>query len=155
MRFDFPYLPPSSNHAYVNKRGGGGRTLSTEGRAWKKDTAAYLGQKYGLTLPRFSTELPYIVVVTFHLQVFNETFGAKNGAKSRYKKRDTSNLWKLLADVLVPFLGIDDSQFTSEVLRKKNSAKEHTTVEVWEDKTEQLKTSDALVVMAEDLEHGG
>lgn len=154
MRFAIPYLPPSSNHAYANMRGGG-RTLSAEGRAWKRDTAAYLAQNYGLKLPKFSTELPYVVVVTFHLQVFNETFGAKNGAKSRYKKRDTQNLWKLLADVLVPFLGIDDSQFTSEVLRKKNSVKEHTTVEVWEDRTEQLKTSDALVVMAEDLEHVG
>lgn len=155
MRFDIPYLPPSSNHAYANMRGGG-RTLSAEGRAWKRDTAAYLAQNYGLKLPKFSTELPYVVVVTFHLQVFNETFGAKNGAKSRYKKRDTQNLWKLLADVLVPFLGIDDSQFTSEVLRKRNSVKEHTIVEVWEDRTEQLETtSDALVVMAEDLEHGG
>jgi len=154
VRFDFPNLPPSSNHAYVNMRGGG-RSLSAAGRAWKKDTAAYLAQNYGLKLPRFSTELPYVVVVTFHMQVFNETFGLKNGAKSRYKKRDTSNLWKLLADVLVPFLGIDDSQFTSEVLRKRNSTNEHTTVEVWEDRTEQLTTSDALVVLAEGLEHDG
>lgn len=134
MLFELPFLPPSSNHMYINTRGGG-RALSPKGRAWKVDTAAYLSQRYGLGLPTYDRNSGYVAVVTLYLPLFTETYGKKGGAKSRYKKVDTANRWKILADVLLPFLGLDDSQLTTEVLMKKHSLMERTTVEVsgeWE-----------------------
>lgn len=129
MLFELPSLPPSSNHMYITTRGGG-RALSPKGRAWKVDTATYLSQQYGLSLPPCDRNSGYIAVVTMYLPLFTETYGKKGGAKSRYKKVDTANRWKILADVLLPFLGLDDSQLTTEVLMKRHSLTERTTVEV-------------------------
>lgn len=132
MRFDLPFLPPSSNHMYITTRGGG-RALSPAGRAWKVSTAAYLGQHYGLSLPTYDRNKSYIAIVTLYLPILTESYGKKGGAKNRHKKVDTANRWKILADVLSPFLGIDDSQFTTEVLMKRHSTTERTTVEIEEE----------------------
>ena len=48
--------------------------------------------------------------------LFNKGWPSK--AKTRFKRRDVSNLVKVLEDVLSECLGIDDSCFTEEYIQK-------------------------------------
>lgn len=83
-------LPPSSNNAYVNKRGGGGRILSAGGREYKR-AAAMLAMGQGAH--RFHGDVA--IRGTIYL---ND------------RRRDLSNCIKLLEDSLKGICYADDRQ---------------------------------------------
>lgn len=111
-----PFLPPSSNHIYVTRRGGKGRFLSKEAETFKRRTISHI-QTYCLAkVSRLDREAVYRVWYAFYFppeELLNQTFGSgkKGSAKTRYKRMDVENRLKLVADALATAIGIDDCQF--------------------------------------------
>lgn len=111
-----PFLPPSSNHIYVNARGGKGRFLSKEAKKFKLDTISYIQTHYLPQISNLDREGLYRVWYIFYFlpeDILNTTYGngLKNSAKTRYKKLDVENRLKLVSDALATAIGIDDCQF--------------------------------------------
>lgn len=115
-----PFLPPSSNHIYVNRPGGRGRFLSKEAEAWKNRfsqqvLAPYLMQihAFGQTVDADPNAVLELWMMFFFPRedIINTTFGSglKAAAKTRYKKMDVQNRIKLVTDAVVKAIGIDDS----------------------------------------------
>ncbi len=110
-----PFLPPSSNHIYVNKRGGG-RFLTKEASAFKTKTISHIQSNHLADISRLDREAVYRVWYVFYFpreDIINTTFGGgkKGSAKTRYKKLDVENRLKLVSDALATAIGIDDCQF--------------------------------------------
>ena len=130
LRIHLPFLPPTVNHAYVNKKTGG-RFLSKEGRRFKESAAALFRAKYGAALRGLDANAPYGLAVRFGFPyVENETWPKR--AARRYKKWDLSNRVKLLEDALCSACELDDSQFLDVVLEKRVSDSPETTIWIWE-----------------------
>ncbi len=115
-----PFLPPTSNHIYVNGRGGRGRFLSKEAEAWKNRfsqqvIAPYLVQmqSFGNTVDKDPSAVLELWMTFFFPKedILNTTFGQKTkaAAKTRYKKMDVQNRIKLVTDAVVKALALDDS----------------------------------------------
>lgn len=110
-----PYLPPSSNHIYVNGRGGV-RFLSAEAKKFKIQTISFIQSNCLAAISRLDREAIYQVWYAFYFpkeELINSTYGSgkKDAAKTRYKKMDVENRLKLIADALATAIGIDDCQF--------------------------------------------
>lgn len=114
-----PFLPPTSNHIYVNRRGGG-RFLSKEAEAWKNRFSQQVLAPYLMQIQSFCKTVdddPSAVLVlwmTFYFlkeDLLNTTYGtgAKAAAKTRYKKMDVQNRIKLVTDAVVKAMALDDS----------------------------------------------
>lgn len=128
--FCIPSLPPSTNHAYFNLPGGG-RTLTTKGKKYKRETAAYLSQGYPKDLATLKPNMPYLLKVRFWFSdLENKTW--PNSAKTRYKRIDASNRLKLLEDVISEVAGIDDSQNLTVVIEKRQAKEECTEIWMWD-----------------------
>ncbi len=84
-------LPPSANHLYANKRGGGGRVLTEEGKAYKE---AVMKQLMSEGARSRAPELP----VVFSLWLL---FPDR-------QKRDASNCIKAIEDAVCAYLLYDD-----------------------------------------------
>lgn len=111
-----PYLPPSSNHIYVNRRGGKGRFLSKEAETFKARTISHIQANCLAKISRLDRTAVYRVWYAFFFppeEILNASFGSgkKGGAKTRYKRMDVENRLKLVADALATAIGIDDCQF--------------------------------------------
>jgi Holliday junction resolvase RusA-like endonuclease len=120
LQLVIPFLPPSSNHIYVNRPGGHGRFLSKEAEAWKNRfsqqvLAPYMApiQSFGATIDRD----PYSVLELWMAFFFppedllNMTYGTgkKGAAKTFFKKMDVQNRIKLVTDAVVKAIALDDS----------------------------------------------
>ncbi len=119
IRMKFNYIPPSVNHAYVNKRGGG-RIMSREGKEFKARVRADILSNYKKELQTFKAENPYELVITFYLKdmyLKKQVDGVR-----RYKKIDVTNRIKLLEDALSEVIGVDDKNFIIVVARKCESS---------------------------------
>lgn len=131
IRLEVPWLPPSSNHAYENMRGGG-RRLSTEGKKFLRETKAHLAQTYPSDLRYFRKNKPYLIVFRFHFaEFYNKTF-ATGKAESRYKRFDGGNRTKLLEDALKDVGNVDDSQTVTSTWQKVHDADERTIIWAWD-----------------------
>lgn len=133
VEFRLPYIPPTTNHAYVTIRGGG-RRLSDEGKKFKIDVTTYLVRHYPNELRIFKKNTPYAVHFTIFLTNL-ENKGWATGKTSRYKTLDVSNRVKLVEDALKDACGIDDAQNFIVILEKKSvatEAQECTNIRVWE-----------------------
>ena len=111
-----PFLPPSSNHIYVNARGGKGRFLSKEATTFKNRTISIIQQECMDKLIGLDTKAIYQVWYAFYFpkaELLNKSFGTgkKGAAETRYKRMDVENRLKLVADSLATAIGIDDCQF--------------------------------------------
>lgn len=115
-----PFLPPSSNHIYVNRPGGKGRFLSKEAEAWKNRFSQQVLAPLLMPMQSFGKAVdddPKTVLelwMTFFFpkeDILNTTFGTgtKAAAKTRYKKMDVQNRIKLVTDAVVKALAVDDS----------------------------------------------
>jgi len=139
-----PSLPPSSNHAYFNIRGG--RALTKEGQKYKNETIAWLTQNFPHELKELVPDTPYFVYARFFFDSLEtekwlqEKRGTKQRSKPlkrkilRYKRLDVSNRLKLFEDCLKDAGGIDDSQFFSELIEKRvgrPDQPEYTEVFIW------------------------
>lgn len=119
LQIVIPFLPPSSNHIYVNRRGGG-RFLSKEAEAWKNRFSQSVIAPYLMPIQSFCKTVdddPSSILelwMTFYFpkeDILNTTFGtnAKSAAKTRYKKMDVQNRIKLITDAVSKALALDDS----------------------------------------------
>lgn len=129
IRLELPYLPPSSNKAYVDLPRGG-RTLSTEGKKFKRETTALFAQKYMREMTYLKKNTPYGLVLKFHLASLENKGFATGKAESRYKVLDGGNRTKLLEDALKDAGGIDDSQMLWTLWQKTQAVQDEKT-ELW------------------------
>lgn len=132
IHMQIPTVPISTNAAYIKGRGGR-RILSSAGAAYKLETKTYLTSKYFGLIGKFKPDPnePIACFVQLMMPIYNDTFGAAKGAKTRYKKLDVSNRQKLLEDVMAEVLGVDDSNNVTVVFRKKNSTELRTDILLW------------------------
>jgi len=123
ISFYLPYLPPTTNHAYitkVKKVGGKGRvtsyrTLSEEGKSFKRGaTTAMLRH---LVHTKMVTHKRYGLALLFAFPEL-ENKGWPDRAQTRFKKRDASNRVKLLEDCIAAVCGVDDRQFFPIIIDK-------------------------------------
>jgi len=127
-----PFLPPSSNHIYVN-RFKGGRILSTAATQFQLRSMRIIQQEGRAALLRLQQDVPYQLELIFYFEaVENEGWyekwsrGEKAGkrkALTRFKKMDLSNRIKLLEDVVAKAIGLDDSHTFRLVIEKKHDPK--------------------------------
>jgi len=130
IRLELPWLPPSSNNAYINN-GFGGRTLSKDGRAFLTATKAHLTQNYARQMLLFKPQKPYLIVIRFFFEDLETKGFATGKAKNRYKTFDGGNRTKLLEDALKDAGGIDDSQTMTSVWQKAQGRPEKTLLWAW------------------------
>lgn len=136
IHLEFPWLPPSVNNLYRDtffKAKGklmSKRSLTDEGKLFKKETLAYIVKKYQPGLRFFKKNVPYVFYYRFLVQELENKTWPKN-AENRYKKFDASNLVKVLEDVIVEASGIDDSNYLTVVSEKRKGTKEATHIWVW------------------------
>ena len=130
IRLELPWIPPSSNKAYVSLSGGG-RTLSTAGRKFKTTTTAHFAQKYPREMMFWKPNKPFLIVMRFHFELIENEGFATGKAKGRYKVFDGGNRTKLLEDSLKDAGGIDDSQTLTSIWQKEKAAREHTIIWAW------------------------
>ena len=131
IRLEIPWVPPSSNKAYINLPHGHGRTLSAEGKKFKRETSAHLAQRYPQQLVFFRPNQPYLILFRFFFEGV-ETKGFKTGkAEFRYKTFDGGNRLKLLEDCLKDVGGIDDAQTLTSIWEKKQGLPERTVIWAW------------------------
>lgn len=125
-----PWLPPSSNHAYENMRGGG-RRLSEAGRSYKTETRVYLASRYPGALTCLRKNAARVLAVRFRFEQV-ENLGYPNTAKTRYKKFDGGNRMKLLEDTLHEAGGVDDCEVFQSFWEKTQGLPEQTELWVWD-----------------------
>lgn len=131
---EFPWTPPSLNHMYITRRGGG-RALSEAGKKFKAETKTFLVQKYPTALRFFKPNKPYHLYVRFSFPEV-ETKGYATGKANRYKTFDATNRIKILEDVLKDVAGIDDAQ-NMVVTVAKEKGPEMTRIWVWSPEEEE------------------
>ncbi len=142
IRLEFQNIPPSTNTAYYNRRGGG-RGLTDEGASYKAGIMMDAHRFYMSQIATLKKNEPYGMIVRVHADV--ETKGwRKTGAGTRYKKFDASNRIKLLEDALCEAAGIDDSQFMGVYIEKKEG-EEKTIIVIWRWQEENIRGAVQLV----------
>lgn len=113
FRAFIPELPPSTNkmHAVVQ----GHLVLTRAAREYKARSYEALKE---FEHRQFSPDIALELDITFHLpKLTNKGWPGK--AKRKYKKRDVTNMLKLIEDVVALYLEIDDSQFLDVIARKR------------------------------------
>lgn len=144
IRLELPFVPPSSNKAYFNLPSGHGRTLSTEGKKFKRETTAYLAQHYPQQLAFFRPNQPYLMLFRFFFEDVETAGFAKGKAKFRYKTFDGGNRLKLLEDCLKDVGGIDDAQTLTSIWEKKQGLPERTVIWSWNPEEEATPFDESL-----------
>lgn len=122
VTFVLPFAPPSVNSLYnVNyKEPDPSRriTLKDECRRWKDEAAS--------RMPRFKIATDSVLQVDWTVYY---PWLTKRGS---WAKRDTSNMMKLLHDMIAHRIGIDDRRFKSGMMHSVNSPVEKTVVTLCE-----------------------
>jgi Holliday junction resolvase RusA-like endonuclease len=114
-------FPPSINRLYFSLPRGG-KAMTTDGRRFQSHTVSKLHDTWGPMLKGFDANKPYAVTVTvFFPSILNKGWPGK--AQQRFKKRDATNLIKLLEDTLAKAIGVDDANFLSFTIRKYQDPK--------------------------------
>ena len=99
-------IPPTSNHLYSVLHGR--KVLAAEGRRFANRMVVTLGVAWQSS-PPLDPNAAYGVYSCAHLHTL-ENLGYKTGkTQTRWKKRDASNLYKIVADTVSKLIGIDDS----------------------------------------------
>lgn len=140
-----PWLPPSLNNAYITIKlpKGSKRTLSKEGRRFKAETIAHLTENYAFQLKGFVPNKPYTVLFVFtQPDLLNSTW--PKTAKARYKRSDTTNLFKIAEDALAEVLAVDDSHYLTVVGKRVTGLAEHTDIWIWRTDEERSPLDDAI-----------
>jgi len=132
-------LPPTSNNIYINNPRGG-RTKSTQARAWQTRAVRSIHEQCKLGIQsEFDENLMYWLEICFYFSAienkgWHERYvkGVKKGqrkAKSKWKRIDLSNRVKLLEDTVKMVTGVDDCA-TFVVLLSKEVDPKNPRVEV-------------------------
>lgn len=104
FRADIPLFPPSINRLYIWS--GRRRILSDAGRRFKAEFYQLLK---AFDPPTYTADDGLCLRLWFFFPVVNA--GWKTGKAGKYKRRDVSNLIKVVEDVVAAYLEIDDKQF--------------------------------------------
>ena len=127
-------VPPTSNHLYRNGYHGT-RVMTKEGEAFANRVRADLSQEWIRTAP-LDPDMPYQVRFVHYMpDLFNKNQGrpGKTGAPvRRFKRKDVSNMRKLLEDVVGEMIGVDDSSTLDAVSSKRLGRTHHVRIEVWQ-----------------------
>ena len=116
LHIQIPSLPPSSNHAYFNLKGG--RSLTKEGKKYKTETTTHIARSYPFELAQIRQNEPYVLYIRLYFdKLENDDWPKKS--KSRYKTVDASNRVKLLEDCVKDACGIDDAQHMIVIVEKR------------------------------------
>ena len=111
-------LPPSVNAIY--KPGFHGRiNLSTEGRTYANRLRASLAGQWA-ELDGLDPSGAFAVGVCSYMHGLEYGGHKTRKAKSRWRKVDASNLYKLVADVVAEALGVDDSSSFDTMASKRS-----------------------------------
>lgn len=119
-------FPPSANRLYIRTRRVG-TILSKEARKFKADALIQLTKEW-LFSAKPGRDEAYRLTLQFYFPKI-ETSGWPKKAKSRFVKRDVSNLIKVLEDVIAQATGVDDSN-TLEVCVFKRVDKANPRIEI-------------------------
>lgn len=119
LRIEYDVIPPTSNKLYFR-----GTILTTIARKYAEQFSYEVTRKYLHEVQRLDPKGIYSIYVQFFFnRLTNASFEdpkvpQKDRAKSRYKKMDLSNRFKLLEDCVRDIIGIDDCQTFSATLEK-------------------------------------
>ena len=118
-------LPPSANKMYVNTSRG--PRVSAAAKKFKHAAKVELLKQWAFA-PKFDPDKPHRLTLVFYLEaLYNKSWPKQ--AQRRYKRKDASNLIKVLEDVIAQAIGIDDSS-TIELRVRKNEDPESPRVEI-------------------------
>jgi Holliday junction resolvase RusA-like endonuclease len=137
IKIVIPGLPPSDNHAYQSQRKRQGRsfvvirTLSPEGRKYKRETTAFIAQNHAFDLASIKLNHPYGLAIQFAFESLENKTWPKR-AETRYKKTDAGNRRKLVEDCLAESGGYDDSQHLTIITDKCSGPEEETRIWLWD-----------------------
>jgi Holliday junction resolvase RusA-like endonuclease len=106
LRGELGRLPPSANKIYVNTRNG--RRKSQEAKEYIVWASTELAKQWAF-LPKLDRNRPYSLEMRFYLTKVENDGWAERKTKTRYVKRDVTNLVKLLEDIISKASGVDDS----------------------------------------------
>jgi Holliday junction resolvase RusA-like endonuclease len=75
-------------------------------------------QEFGHVIHKFDKNAPYdISVLVYFDEIYNKSWPAT--AQQKYKKRDATNVIKLLEDTLAKAIGVDDANFLRFTVEKR------------------------------------
>ena len=108
-------LPPSVNEMYVHTRRG--PRPSAKMKKFKSAASMEMLKQLDFNAEPLEKNVPY----KLHLDYFMPSLtnkGWPGKAKTKYKRRDVTNLVKVFEDLICEVYDIDDSQFIEVTLRK-------------------------------------
>lgn len=108
-------LPPSANKMYVKTRNG--VVQSKEMKVFLAQASVELLRQLPLSFRKPDQTRPHRLVLDLYLpELYNRGFPRET--PNRFKRRDASNLVKVVEDLTARSLGIDDSCFVSVIVNK-------------------------------------
>ena len=108
-------LPPSVNNMYIYTARG--PRPSSKMKQFKAKASMEIAKQIPFGGSPLNGDKPHKLTILYYLPaLYNKGWPSK--AKTRFKRRDVSNLVKVLEDVLAECLGIDDSCFTEVFIKK-------------------------------------
>lgn len=108
-------LPPSVNAMYVYTNRG--PRPSAAMKKFKAEASAEILKQIDFRAEPLEKNVPYKLRLDFFMPaLYNK--GWPDKAKTRFKRKDVTNLVKIFEDLLCEIYGIDDSVFTEVHLRK-------------------------------------
>jgi hypothetical protein len=117
---ELPFLPPSINNSYKIIKMGSRYTLGAAPALAKFKSDAAKALAYYPVITRLDPTDSYLLVVMVSVErLETSTFGKASGAKSRWRKIDSSNMLKSVEDAVVRHTGLDDSSFLAHTVLKK------------------------------------
>jgi hypothetical protein len=142
-----PSVPPSVNHAYSKKRGGG-RVLTKAGKKYKLETKTWVARHYPSDLKFFKPNDQYVMLIEFTFKG-RETLMCKgwpDKAQNRHKSFDVTNRTKLFEDAFSDAVGVDDKDnFFVGVGKTWHRDYEETRAWVWNRNEQPDNPIDALI----------
>ena len=108
-------LPPSVNNMYIYTARG--PRPSAKMKQFKAKASMEIAKQIPFSGNPLNGDKAHRLTILYYLPaLYNKGWPSK--AKTRFKRRDVSNLVKVLEDVLAGCLGIDDSCFTEVSIKK-------------------------------------
>jgi len=127
-----PFIPPSVNDLYFNNPRTKGRSLTTEGKVFKRKVTDYVVTNYLPDIQKLNPKAMFSIMLQFHLSpydVFTKSYGEDKDTQSPFKRKDVGNLEKVIIDCIKELIMEDDCQFFQETLKKVPS--DERKIEIW------------------------
>lgn len=123
-------LPPTDNQIYFNHPRGG-RRLSDKARSYKNVVKAAVVPLAATSTHDFQTNVPYEMIIKVFLEATENKGYWEGKTVNRYKKVDSTNRVKLVADAIAEAIGIDDCHIFRTTVVKNEDPDEPRLVVTW------------------------